>query len=521
MKMQFFNFKLVVILAAAILIPACGGGGGGSSQVTTEMGQVPTVMELEGFVAELNESLELSSNPPDSDVIAPEDPAISDSEVVQLFPEPNLDPLSVSFYAHSQLRENGEHKIVFAVSLNRPPDREFIPVVDTYRRAPASGLPIMLRIEGADVGDFSSEDSSLSCVDLLCTFMLPEESGYARFTLIVSGSVTSPEDWGISIVGSEDYAINSNSRFAAVAFQAGGLPPPEVSISGLHFDTARQLSYASLGAWFNGNTINADSVPVRFAPGTDNIVLPPLVGDGNGPILGQASRFASYHLTADAAYKGVRFFPKGSLFANFDNGNMLGVLSARGTERSDDSTRPLRISDTFAASEMLPDGEGGVRPHNYADSFSLNFEAHVTPTGIGSEGRHGGRAYASVEGSGFFADFPPVLFFPDFSVTGNFHDDSGYNRETDYPREVSGVINGIVDLKGEKMGLGFVGAFVPYINYVDRSRLDEVELRRFLENPQLLYQLQQERIETNFPAKQLHTLPDSSPFKDIYNCNTC
>ena len=327
--------------------------------------------------------------------------------------------------------------------------------------APASGLAVTINIGGADNADFTS---AACTTPPQCVVVIASGMRTATLTIMASSDAdTIAEEWtaAIAIPANGDFAadpanadadfIISETALPAVAnnlllsalnaytipavlatneIRAGGDENGSraaIPITGFRYGDAaapdvfvQKLDFAHIGIWINGNLADND---FDYAWLGENVVASPADTDNRGD--------AIYDVEGDATYKGVNFFPDGTMTMHFDSGTFDVLMSAFASE----------IDDDFGGT-LVPTGVGG---------FFLRFTGGtITADGFAFSGTP-----QLGNHNGFFSDLNIIT---SFSMSGRFHDDSAtYAPDMAAPTELSGVAE-IIDGGGtDDLHMGFLG----------------------------------------------------------------
>ena len=223
--------------------------------------------------------------------------------------------------------------------------------------------------------------------------------------------------------GGDDNSEPVRAAIPITGFRYGDAATPDVFV--------QMLEFAALGIWVNGNAPEIgefDHINYEYAFLGDNAVdtLP-------------NSGTASYDIEGDATYKGVNFFPDGSIDVDFEMLSFTATLSAQA------NGEPNRIDDFGGDTAMVPDGGSGMRSVNFNDFLSLNFRGTIV----------GNTFEGTPNIDAIFGIFTDLAGFDSAmsSFSGRFYD-SVPNPAT-APRELSGVME-IVDAEGN-LKMGFLG----------------------------------------------------------------
>ena len=341
--------------------------------------------------------------------------------------------------------------------------------------APAGGLEVTVSIGGdAVVADFTSAD----CTGLQCVVMIP--SGSMSVVLIIKPltddgtenierwTATIAPDPNIFMVADEvDFSITdpafpvARNRIELDELDSLAMQPPlaadvirnrqsdavgGVAITGSQYNDAdgdaqifvQRIEFASFAAYVDGQepTISGFEHDFDYVFLGDDSVNPPSTSDRRG--------MADYDIEADATYRGVNFFPDGSLTMNFDAGTFNGGFSVRGNSPAN------YFGD---ANAMVPDGSGmrTVAGNDNAD-FSV-IRGRITADGFES-----GLTIDTAEGF-----FSALSSFTSASLLGSF-----YNANADLydpalgndPVEIAGA--GVIENGGgiNDLRFGFLGKCV-------------------------------------------------------------
>ncbi len=172
--------------------------------------------------------------------------------------------------------------------------------------------------------------------------------------------------------------------------------------------------------------------------GDNSVMNPPSTSDGRG--------MADYEVEADATYRGLNFFPDGSLTMNFDAATFSGGFSVLGNS-------PVNYFGD--ANAMVPDGSGGMRTVAGTDNFDFSVNGDITRDGF--EADESGLTIDTAEGF-----FSALSSFTRASLSGGFYDTDGYmaaSSEND-PVEIAGA--GVIENGGgiNDLNFGFLGRCV-------------------------------------------------------------
>ena len=333
--------------------------------------------------------------------------------------------------------------------------------------ASAGGFLVTIDISGAMDGEFTTTPASVCDSNLVCRVTILENERSVNLILSPtddSDNTENTENWMATLRDGSNYnrdAANNN-----VAFDITDPTPPPANgttlaelnnfdstptdlaanvirnrrsesingaaITGSRYDDpsdmpqiyVQMLEFAALGIWVDGNApeIGVDDYDYDYAFLGDNVVNSPAMTDGRGS--------ATYNVEGDATYRGLNFFPDGSMAADFDMRTFRLVLEAGdGGGAFDD--------DAF----------GGIDPSDEGDNFALVVNGDITDEGFGASFTISGQ-------SGFFSDLSGVSA----SLTGRFYNDVlGYNPAAAAPTEIAGVIETSIGSGADELNLGFLG----------------------------------------------------------------
>ena len=354
--------------------------------------------------------------------------------------------------------------------------------------APAGGLNVTVDISGADGMDFTSA-ACTSTTPPRCVVFIP--SGSMSVELIITASpgdeAEGSEDWTARIIptdtlfrinaanGEATFRINDDTLSFAVnnrlraeygtqtALAAGEIRNRQsdtvggVEITGSRYDDedgdaqifVQDIEFAAIAAYVAPRmAIAAAAVAAQVGQGStisdfdyaflgDNRFNPPSTSDGRGT--------ADYDIEGDATYRGVNFFPEGSLTMNFDAATFSGRFSVLGNS-------PVNYFGD--ANAMVPDGSGGMRTVEPTDDFDFSVNGDIT--GDGFEANESGLTVDTAEGF-----FSALSSFTSASLLGSFYDADGYNPASgNDPIEIAGA--GVIENGGgiNDLNFGFLGRCV-------------------------------------------------------------
>ena len=351
-------------------------------------------------------------------------------------------------------------------------------------------LDVMVQISGTGLmaNEFDTTPAS-ACNNLfVCTIRIPSGDMAVSLTLtpIDDSAVETTENWIATVIDGSNYNLNFGSIVVAFDITDSPVPLPIASpdrtlaelnayatpvvlastairagadattnvgtFVGARYNDAAGLpqiyvqrvlerSFAHLGIWVNGQvpTPGDSDHDFRYASLADNAV-------SNLPTSG----IAQYFFEADATYKGVNFFPDGSLVMDFGANNYRGSMDVEGSQGANGA-------DYFGVGGTLPDG---TNP-SALDSLSITYEqANGT---IAADGTFGGSWTIPIA----TADDAPTGFFSDLAgatggtISGRFYHSSGYNPATRDPFEIAG--NGMISdtaIMPNELRFGFIGSCV-------------------------------------------------------------
>ena len=174
----------------------------------------------------------------------------------------------------------------------------------------------------------------------------------------------------------------------------------------------QMLEFAALGVWVNGNTpeIGVFDHDYNYGFLGDNAVTPP-----------PNSGTAIYGIEGDATYKGVNFFPDGTLTMDFTANTYTGNISADGGDT---------VDDFGSVTAMLPDGSGGMRAIANDDDLIIDLQGSITADGF----RPFFTSPVMITATGFFADLTRNIRNEDYS--GRFYNSAGASGD---PSEIAGA----------------------------------------------------------------------------------
>ena len=294
--------------------------------------------------------------------------------------------------------------------------------------------------------------------------LLPEEVAAARDARFRKGEDGNVYQSGLVRSGEyEGVEYQTYDGAIGISDTADANPPAPLADGESFF--REQLEFAALGVWVTGGVADAN---FRYGSLAENVVIPPPSVDDTSSIPSGDRRRATYYLEGDFAYRGARFYPDGTLVANFDSGTARLKMGADGGDVIDDFGGGL-IPD---ANDADYDGDTTELREVHADKSSFYFPG--APVGdeffisirrlqINAEGIVADdNTDFYIVGEGFFSplnlnsgrdenDNP-------LRLTGKFHDVPGYNANDDsrLPREVSGDLN-FADNDGSELRGGFLG----------------------------------------------------------------
>ena len=331
--------------------------------------------------------------------------------------------------------------------------------------APTNGLTVTINIGGTDMDEFESGDCTLT--ECFVVIAATEMSAFLTITAALDTDDRIAETWTATIMDvpaifstdtnadDADFQIdnpdllttatngipliqldaavapavlatnqiragedsdNNNSSRAAIpitGFRYGDAATPDVFV--------QKLDFAHIGIWINGNLADND---FNYAWLGENVVAPPVItGD------------AIYDVEGDATYKGVNFFPDGTMTMHFDSGTFDGRMQAFASDLDDDF-----------GGIPVPTG-GGI------------FDLRITGGTITADGFEFTGTPSFGNTFGFFGDLTAIT---SFSMSGRFHDDSAtYDPSMAAPTELSGVVD-IIDGGGTNdLHMGFLGKIQP------------------------------------------------------------
>ena len=349
----------------------------------------------------------------------------------------------------------------------------------------------MITIAGAMDGDFTA--NAPCTANLVCTVRILEGNRVGNLVLMPTSdsAMENSERWTASLVDSSNYnfAANNNVAFditdpttpgsddddemmrmpvalptlaelaaidttptALVASTIGNMQSTSidgVAITGFRYDDASNmpqvyvqlLIHAHLGIWTNGQVPTVITSPTAMASDFDHDFRYAFLGD-NAVTSRPNSGTAGYGIAGNATYKGVNFFPRGTLFTDFAANTYTSDLQANG--------RTLFMARRFSfgsATAMVPDGVGGQRAVRSADNLRITLSGTITANGFTST--------PTIDFAfGFFSDLQSI---DSATFSGRFYDAAGYNPATADPAEIAGA-GVIVDGGGmNDLHFGFIG----------------------------------------------------------------
>ena len=328
------------------------------------------------------------------------------------------------------------------------------------------GLTVTINIGDADDGEFTSAN----CIALVCEVVIDPTETTAILIITPSPDTAvegGSEDWTATIAPDTDnniFMVDSSADDAVFAVE--NMLPPVVdgtmltalnayatptalaanvirnrrsesingaAITGSRYDDpsdmpqiyVQMLEFAALGIWVDGNApeIGVDDYDYDYAFLGDNVVNSPAMTDGRGS--------ATYNVEGDATYRGLNFFPDGSMAADFDMRTFRLVLEA--------GDGGAFINDAF----------GGIDPSNQGDNFVLVVNGAITDEGFGASN------FTFNAQSGFFSGLSGVTAT---TLTGRFYNDAaGYDPSMAAPTELAGVIETNIGGGADELKLGFLG----------------------------------------------------------------
>ena len=337
--------------------------------------------------------------------------------------------------------------------------------------ASAGGFLVTIDISGAMDGEFTTTPALVCDSNLVCRVTILENERSVNLILSPtddSDDTENTENWMATLRDGSNYDLATNNNVALAIVDTLTLPtamhgrtlaelnaydiPTALSVNvirnllsedigGVTISASRygdaaapdvfvqMLEFAALGVWVNGNTpeIGMTDHDFDYAFLGDNGVNPPATTDGRGD--------AIYNIEGDATYRGLNFFPDGSLTMDFDAGTFDGAMGA-----------VEGLTET-------PDSFGGANPTTGGtDVFMFSFtNGDFTAEGFRAAG-------FSIIGAGFFSGLNGVTTT---SLTGRFYNGPGYMPDMAAPTELAGVVEitnggGMNDLH-----MGFLGRIQP------------------------------------------------------------
>ena len=360
--------------------------------------------------------------------------------------------------------------------------------------APMGGFLVMFEISGAIDGEFTLPGADCSTNFPICTVTIAETTDSVNLVLSPTDDTTveTTENWMVTLMDGTNFIRDPANN--AVAFDiTDPLPVPIVSpdrtladlnfydtpdtltageiragdegsagtITGLQYNNPvglpeiyvqRLQGFAHLGIWVGGEvpTVSGFDHNFLYASLADNAVAPTSPTPGAG--------IAVYFLEGDATYKGVNFFPDGSVRFNF--GTVADGIGTPGMSYDGSITANGGTDENhFGADDArVPDGSTLGRFVNATDVLTINLVGSITADGfVGTRPDSGGTQISTTTigtASGFFADLgnPPDITSASFS--GRFYDSTGYSATSgNDPRELAGA--GVIEDGGGTNNLHF------------------------------------------------------------------
>ena len=352
-------------------------------------------------------------------------------------------------------------------------DEQIMLMITSDVPAPTA-LAVMIEISGADPGDFTANaEADCSTNFPICTVTIP--AGMDSVNLILTPTIDTVveniETWTATVIGGSNYGLNlamladdfqisdivltlpavspdrtldelnrydtTPTPLVANVFRAGGDDTTNVgAITGLQYNNpagmpeiyVQLIDYAHLGIWVNQQvpTVNEFDHVFDYTYLADNAVSEvPDTGIG------------LYIFEGDATYKGVNFFPDGSVRFNF------------GTVPDNQGTEPMSYDGSIGVSgSQSPDdfGQAGAEVSSgnvvgAGDVLTIDLVGTIaadgTFFGTRPDGMGGQMSTTTITAAtGFFSDLTSIT---SASFSGRFYDSSTYNRATSDPDELAGA----------------------------------------------------------------------------------
>ena len=360
--------------------------------------------------------------------------------------------------------------------------------------APMGGFLVMFEISGADLTEFTLPEADCVTNFPVCTVTILETTDSVDLVLSPTDDTTveTTENWMVTLMDGTNFIRDPANN--AVAFDiTDPVPLPAVSpdrtladlnlyatpvvlastairagsesstgtITGFRYNdpagmpqiyVQRLQGFAHLGIWVGGEepTVSGFDHNFLYASLADNAVAPTSPTPGAG--------IAVYFLEGDATYKGVNFFPDGSVRFNF--GTVADGIGTPGMSYDGSITANGGTDENhFGADDArVPDGSTLGRFVNATDVLTINLVGSITADGfVGTRPDSGGTQISTTTigtASGFFADLgnPPDITSASFS--GRFYDSTGYSATSgNDPRELAGA--GVIEDGGGTNNLHF------------------------------------------------------------------
>ena len=222
--------------------------------------------------------------------------------------------------------------------------------------------------------------------------------------------------------GDDDSRVPSRATLPITGFQYNDADGnPQVFV--------QQAEFAHIGIWINGALADND---FDYAWLGDNVVTPPATTDLRGT--------ATYDIEGDATYRGINFFPDGTLTMNFNAGTFRGLILANTVL-------------TQAGENQVDDDFGGILPGGNFAGFSINFGGDITDDGFEATNINILADGGTLADGGSFSDLNGMRG----NMVGRFHDAAGYDPTMATPAELSGVFGTNIGGGADELKMGFLG----------------------------------------------------------------
>ena len=322
--------------------------------------------------------------------------------------------------------------------------------------APAAGLNVTISIGG--MGVVAADFTSAACTGLECVIVIP--SGMTAATLTIMASTDSDaeggsETWTATIAPDTDiFTVDSNADIAVAnmlpmpanrrtleELNAYNVPMPlgqnairagsdnlgmGVNITGFLYNDGADppqpqiyvqlLTHAHLGIWTSGQVPTVISLATATASDFDHDFRYGFLNDNAIPESNLPDNgLANYAIEGDATYKGLNFFPDGSLVMNFGERTFTANIVAEGTSGLNNfgPTTPM-VPDVD--DRDLDDNRDELRATDSTDNLEISLDGDITGDGFSS-------APTVTDATGFFADLASGTTG---TLAGRFYDVEGY-----------------------------------------------------------------------------------------------